>query len=184
MTKKKKNKSRPFILFITGISGSGKTTVFEKFSKDLSLKASSIEFREIDEKKVPPVGRSHWRQYRVEELLYQAIKNLKKGKSTVICGITLPQEIINSRLYKPSFNIHFLLLDIPISLFSKRVKERIKKTKEEKNWEELKYSTKKLSTRLKNQVVSYKNGLVLDVGKKNVDEIFKDVFSLMRKLQK
>lgn len=97
---------KAFILFITGISGSGKTYLYENLKKN--TKFDNITFHDIDENGVPEVGRTHWRPFRIEEMLNTALKDYKKEKSSVLCGISKPDEVLDFKYVKPTHNIHFL----------------------------------------------------------------------------
>lgn len=164
-------KSKPFIIFITGISCSGKTYLFDSLQK--RSKYSSISFHDIDENGVPEVGRKHWRPYRVEELLHNAIREYKDGKSSVLCGISNPSEIFNFKYFTPSINVHFLLLDIPMNTYQTRIEERLKNSNEDIDHTELEIATKKLKQRLLNQVSSLRNGHVIKAGRMSKDEMVK-----------
>src|SRR5579883_1367251 len=94
---------KPFILFITGVSAAGKTTVFERLKKDTSL--ANIAVHDIDENGIPLVGLTPWRAFRVEELFYNATQNFKDGQSTIICGVSFPHEVIESRYFKQKYNV-------------------------------------------------------------------------------
>ncbi len=114
---------RPFIVFVTGVSAAGKTTMFELLKRDPAFKG--VVVRDIDENGVPPVGLSHWRLYRIEELLYQAIQAQKNDISTIICGVCFPGEIIESKYYRMRANIQFVLLRVTFAVFQKRIKARV-----------------------------------------------------------
>ena len=109
----------PFILFITGISGSGKSMLFNELKKSKAI-GSDIVLHDIDENGVPKAGRKHWRQYRVEELFFEGVENVRKGKSTIICGIAYPFEVIDSDFYSPKVNLHFLFLETSYRNFLER----------------------------------------------------------------
>jgi len=96
---------KPFVLFVTGVSASGKTTLYESLRGDKAF--GGIIFHDIDENGVPPVGRTPWRKFRVEELLYESVLALGQGQATVVCGIVKPHEVVESRYFKPSDNVLF-----------------------------------------------------------------------------
>ncbi|HKR81534.1 MAG TPA: hypothetical protein VJR27_00870 [Candidatus Saccharimonadales bacterium] len=92
--------TKPFILFITGISTAGKTTTYEALKADPSLQ--HLSFHDIDENGVPRAGSGPWRLFRVEELLLDAVNTQKQGNASVICGMTSPHEVVRSKFYSPS----------------------------------------------------------------------------------
>jgi hypothetical protein len=159
----------PFILYITGISTAGKTTTYEALKSDPEL--SYLEFHDIEENGVPPAGSGSWRVFRVEELLFGATNRLKQGTSTVICGITQPHEVIRSKFYDPTLNVHFLLLDIPLNLFAQRLEARkldhMKDTTASAEslpdyWENCLLQGRRLARELRNEVSSLKNGHIFN----------------------
>ena len=181
---------KPFILFITGISTAGKTTIYEALKADANL--SHVEFHDIDEDGVPSVGRTPWRGFRVEELLYDAVTKLDEGKSTVVCGITKPHEVIESRHLKHADRIHFLLVDIPIDTFTQRLRPRIEQTKASGKYdevfgedaqEELLVATKNLKRVLLNSTLAQKTGHVLDASALDKKQMIDTAKELIQKLE-
>jgi hypothetical protein len=172
--------SKTFILFITGISGSGKTYLFEKL-KD-NRKFNELIFHDIDEVGVPEVGRTHWRPYRIEEMLNSALNEYANGRSSVLCGISKPDEILDFKYVKPTHTIHFLLLDIPMDTFRIRMKERLKDSTEDIDFTELEMVTKRLKQKLLNQVSALKNGHIIDTKKLTKKEMIQEAEKILVKL--
>ncbi len=180
---------KPFILFITGISASGKSTLYESLQKDRAL--NSIEFHDIDEDGVPDVGRSPWRSFRVQELLHRGVKNLKNRKSTIISGISKPHEVIESKLYKPDLSINFLLLDIPISIYEKRMEPRLiaaaKHGDNEANLEDFKeenlITTKNLRRVLRNTILNLKSGYFIDTSTLSKTQMHDEALKVIKRIQ-
>jgi hypothetical protein len=182
-------KTGPYILFITGVSTSGKTTIYESLKSDEEL--ADFEFHDIDESGVPPVGRTPWRAFRVEELFYQATQKLREGKSSIICGITKPHEVIESKHYKPELNIHFLLVDITSDTAVERISRLIEdQSRTENNDEvfdkdssdEIIVATKSLARILIHSTQNQKNGYILDAGQLRREEMIssaKDIINLI-----
>lgn len=179
----------PYILFITGVSAAGKTTVYEALEGDKIL--NNVHLRDIDEDGVPKVGKGLWRQFRVEELLYEAHEAAKDGSSTVICGIAKPSEVIESKYYTPDSNVHFILLDIPYDLFEARIQGRIDAIRQKgehdevfdpSNFRELCVATESLMRVLKNSVISVKNGYVLDGQALSPETMIHEVKKIIGKL--
>jgi hypothetical protein len=115
----------PFIFFITGASGSGKTTLYESLREDPDF--SGVDFHDIDEDGVPPVGRGPWGLYRVEQLLYDATKAFDAGRSTVICGLTRPSQVIESVYFGRRYRVSFLLVRVKDEFIQERLKDRSEK---------------------------------------------------------
>ena len=171
-------KKNPPIIFIAGISCSGKSTVYKYFKKNKKV-FPSFDVRDIDEDGVPPAGRYYWKRFRMELLLSEALKNKKKGKGAVICGITIPFEVISSELYSPKENIHFVILTISEKEFNRRMKARLKTLKEEWRWESVKESNKKLAPILLNQAASLKNSHVINTEKLDEKEMIEKIKEIL-----
>lgn len=160
---------RLFILFVTGISAAGKTTLYEILKRDDNL--SGIEVHDIDENGTPLVGLTPWRAFRVEELLYNAVNDFNQGNSSIICGVSFPNEIIESRYYNQKYNIHFLLLEIPYDVFKQRIDSRIKAAEangqiseslRKENYQEFLSHTKRLIKKLNDAVTNQRNGHIVN----------------------
>lgn len=177
---------KPFILLISGTSGSGKTTIYELLKKDSSLK--HINFHDIDENGVPQVGRGAWRKFRIEELYYNAAEKLKTNQSSIICGISMPHEIIESRYYKTNHPVHFLLLETPFTVIRQRLKQRVdeqakKGTYDESfsksSWNELIRGNKILKRRLTHSTINQKRGYIVNTARLSRETMYKQVKSLI-----
>jgi hypothetical protein len=171
--------NKPFILFITGTSASGKTTIYERLKNDPQLQG--IIFHDIDEHGVPQVGREVWRRYRVEELLYNAIGDIKEERSSVICGIANPHEIIESRYYQPAYNIHFLLVETAFETIRKRLLQRIEaqtakgvfdESFSESFKDELLTGNKEWKRILASAVANQKNGNIIDASELSIEDMY------------
>jgi broad-specificity NMP kinase len=181
--------NKPFILFVTGVSAAGKTTVYEGLKEDRALK--NIEVRDLDENGVPLVGLTPWRAFRVEELFYQAVNSYKKGKSTIICGVTFPGEVIESKYYQQKYNVHFLLLTLNYETFKTRIDERIldaEKTGEvneslkKGNYRDLLSHTKRLINKFENIVANLRNGYVIDTSNMRKEELLDNTKKIVKQI--
>lgn len=84
----------PRIFFITGTSGSGKSTLTTLLQTKLSTKLFSVH--DFDEVGVPANPDTTLRKTTTDYWLTKAIENTKQDKSTVICGVIVPTEVLNS----------------------------------------------------------------------------------------
>ena len=107
------------VFFITGTSGSGKTTLTHYLKS--KLPNSLFEVYDFDENGVPTNPNQTWRQETTDYWLTQAQKNSTQNKSTVICGVTLPSEVLGS-LKKISLPIYFGLIKISDEVIQQRLK--------------------------------------------------------------
>jgi hypothetical protein len=145
------------IIFLTGVSTAGKTTLHEGLRKDPDL--AHVEFHDIDEDGVPAAGSGNWRQFRVELLLHEAAARFRsEGKSTVICGVTIPHEAIESGSYPEDIPVHFVLLEVPMAVMRKRLDARIGGRVEPDDLEFLTQYNRRLSHLLRRSVLSLRNG--------------------------
>ncbi len=116
----------PNLYFITGACGSGKSAIIPYLKKALK----NIDIHDFDEKGVPPNPKIKWRLDTTDYWLKIAKKNAKNNKSTIICGLTMPQEVEKSKYSKSAPPIHYCLLDISIYLRRKRLRQRKERIQE------------------------------------------------------
>jgi hypothetical protein len=180
---------QPFILFISGSSASGKTTLYDSLQADPSL--AHLRFHDIDENGVPPVGRGPWRQFRVEELLYEATEALREGVSTVICGISKPHEVIESAYFDPGDRIHFLVLEIPFATLEERIRQRVADQAAQVAFDEcfnpgamaeFLLASRNLQRELRNAVSQQRRGHLLEVADLTPVEMHRVVVALIRQI--
>jgi len=183
---------RPFILFITGTSASGKTTLYESLRRDPVL--SNIEFHDIDEDGVPPVGRREWRQYRVTQLFYDAInRTQEQTRSTIICGITFPHEVIESLYYTPDSNVHFILVEPSEPQVRERLLERSKEQEGSDGWDEVfnpenieKTIAGNIEMRrtLHNSIINQRNGHKIQTADLSKDQMHDQAKSIIQEIRR
>lgn len=113
------------IFFITGTSGSGKSTLVEHLR--LLLPPDVFEIYDFDQKGAPSNADEIWRQHVTDEWLEQAQENNIQHKSTVICGVTVPAEVLASAS-KPNLPMYFCCIIISDKVLQERLEKR--------NWSE------------------------------------------------
>jgi hypothetical protein len=173
-----KTVTQPFILYVTGQSASGKTTLYGKLKRKYAHHAE-IAVHDLDEVGVPRYGRSHWRLYRVDELLANAAARFAEGKSTIICGITMPHEVINSESYRTTLNVHYLMLRMTQAAFASRIRDRLEKSGELKDLASWKRANNHLANNLYQPVVNQKSGIVLDTSKRTGPEVYGEALRII-----
>ncbi len=109
------------IFFITGTSGSGKSTLKKYLQPE--LQHESYVIYDFDENGVPENADASWRQITTDNWLSQAYKNNLQQKSTIICGVSVPSEVLNSK-NKPNIPIYFGFLKISDDIITSRLKAR------------------------------------------------------------
>lgn len=109
------------IFFITGTSGSGKSTIMEHLKEQLP--ASHFVLHDFDEVGVPDNADQAWRiattQYWIEKAQQYAAQN----KATVICGVTVPSEVMEI-VQGTALQPFFALLKIDDATITQRLQER------------------------------------------------------------
>lgn len=109
------------IFFITGTSGSGKSTLVKLLKGRLSK--TLFEVYDFDENGVPSDADESWRRKNTDYWLVKAQENAVQKKSTIICGVTVPSEILSS-LKKPDLPIYFGFIKIADETIRQRLKAR------------------------------------------------------------
>ena len=109
------------IFFITGTSGSGKSTLKDFLQLHLSKELYSIY--DFDEQGVPENADEAWRRETTDYWLKKGFENSLQSKSTVICGVSVPSEIMNS-ICKPNVPIYFGFLKISDDIIRARLQQR------------------------------------------------------------
>lgn len=96
------------IFFITGTSGAGKTTLTEQLQAKLSQGTFAVH--DFDECGVPEHADAIWRQATTDYWISIAQENVKQGKSTIICGVCVPTEVLKNRPLDMTVNFGFIKL--------------------------------------------------------------------------
>jgi broad-specificity NMP kinase len=109
------------IVFVTGTSGTGKSTLAMELRK---MKLGDVKVYDMDECGVPDDVDEKWRQDRTKELLQEAIENKKNGFSSIICGVSVPQEVKDSRGYHEDLGVIFGILEISEQAIVNRLNDR------------------------------------------------------------
>ncbi len=109
------------IYFITGTSGAGKSTLIEHLKK--RLPKDQFEIYDFDEVGVPPNADQAWRLKITDYWLLKAKENQKKKKSSIICGVSVPSEVLQST---QNFDIplYFGFLKVDDTIIRKRLAAR------------------------------------------------------------
>jgi broad-specificity NMP kinase len=109
------------VFFITGTSGSGKSTLVALLKS--RLPQSDFVVYDFDENGVPDNADAIWRQKTTDAWLVKAHANSKQQKTTIICGVSVPSEVLHSP-EKADLKIYFGFIKIPDALIIQRLKER------------------------------------------------------------
>jgi hypothetical protein len=80
------------IFFVTGASGAGKTACMP----DLARLLPGVALHDLDEIGVPPSPDKAWRQQATEAWIRRGIDLAREGRDLVLCGGTIPGEILAS----------------------------------------------------------------------------------------
>lgn len=118
----------PVTYFISGVSGAGKTEAIWYLKTLLPPKKYAIH--DFDERGVPDNVDHKWRQSESEYWLQVANKNAKRDLSTIISGLSQPNEVLNCKSVSQATPIKFCLLDLSDQKIGARL--RIKHSTQEK----------------------------------------------------
>ncbi len=106
------------IYFVSGANTAGKSTIIPLLKKALP---AYFHIHDFDERGVPNSVTTDWRKNETKHWLRLAMRNSKKGFSTIICGLSMPEEIYG---VEKSKKIIFILLDISAQQIGKRMRQR------------------------------------------------------------
>lgn len=140
------------IFFITGTSGCGKSTVM----MILKLQLLGLQFAvyDFDEVGVPTNADQIWRQQTTDYWLIKAYENSSRNISTIICGVTLPSEVLRS-LHTSNLAIYFGFIKVSDEIIKKRLQQR--------GWSEQLIQDNILWAQfLKNEVEQQQNSIIID----------------------
>ena len=117
---KSTQKNTPKIIFITGVSGSGKSTLVPLLKEQLPL----YNVHDFDEVGVPDDVDLSWRLETTDFWLKKSKDNLVNNTSTIICGTSVPEEILNSSEYDSSLIVLFGFIEISEATIQERLSSR------------------------------------------------------------
>ena len=160
------NSKTPHIFFITGTSGSGKSTLTTLLQE--KLPTLNFAIHDFDEVGVPAEANATWRQATTDYWLTKAVKNTEKRISTIICGVIVPTEVINS-MVKPSNPISFGFIHISNELIIQRLQERqwsSQQIQDNINWAHV----------LEKEVTLQKSHLIIDGSSKTPNDVAQDFY--------
>jgi len=105
------------LFFITGAEGVGKSSIIE-ILKD---KFGDMDVHDFDDVGVPDNPDLQWRHDTTLHWIKVAIENQKKGVSTIVAGLSFPNEVLMFEEYKEMDEILFCLLNVHESEREKRL---------------------------------------------------------------
>lgn len=112
-------RSIPRVFFITGASGSGKSTLAKLLRQKLSSRF--FEIYDFDEVGVSSYPDNAWRQKTTAYWIEKASKNVQKGLSTIICGMTVPAEVLKVS-HKSRVSLDFGFMKMSDDLIRRRLR--------------------------------------------------------------
>ncbi|MEW8438205.1 MAG: hypothetical protein AB2689_08600 [Candidatus Thiodiazotropha taylori] len=159
---------KPINLFIIGHCCSGKSTILKELGN-----ATPFEIIDMDDNPPPTIGREHWRQYRVEEIMHYAYsRNIELDKRPIIIGGWFwPSEIIASPYFSSCFNTKVFLLHTDHDCFIKRMNNRENNLDHSNIFSEF----PSLCSRLIDQTNSIRNSTILNTTHKSIDQVTRQI---------
>jgi broad-specificity NMP kinase len=140
------------IYFITGTSGSGKTTLLKILRK--KLPPESFVVYDFDENGVPVHPDVEWRKVTTDYWLEHANKNQEKRINTIICGVTVPSEVLKAYNLNKNSKVYFGLVKSPDQVITRRLEDRgwsEKMIKDNINWQ--KFLEKDVASQANDRIV-------------------------------
>lgn len=107
--------------FISGVSGVGKTSLVPFLKSHLG--ADAFDVRDFDERGVPDGGGQAWHDAETRHWLDTALRNAEDGKSTIVCGFSLP-EIVRRVSTGGNLPWYIFFLDASAGVIRKRLLSR------------------------------------------------------------
>jgi len=166
------NKMKSVVFFITGTSGTGKSTLVDHLKKDLPF----AEVHDFDEGGVPKGADENWRRQRTNDWLEKAKSYQKRGKTTIICGVSVPNEIKSSPAYSNSLDVHYGIIHVGEEEIRRRLHARGWKGKDliddNVNW--AKHLERYVKAERKHYIVNGEENKPPQVAEKFVDWIIRE----------
>ena len=196
----------PKIIFVTGVSGAGKTTIANLIKEELE----NCNVHDIDEDGVPlsdfenkhnttvnevlnyskdnmnksdldmlPVFKEleQWRGDRVRVLFRKAVQDLKSNISTIICGMSMPHDIRICEEFTPTLNIYYIFIDVS--------REHLLNHLTKRNWHQKLIEVNiNLIDDYKKEVLAEERSYLIDNSNKSVESLAKEVKLIFNNEQK
>jgi hypothetical protein len=152
--------TKPRILFITGVSASGKTHTGEALDKDGLLAG----WWDLDEYAARPnTAWLDWLRWRAAEYLLLTADMPPDDRRYVVTGITWPFRVIESPVWDQVrgrvHSVDWLMLDPPWPVIRDRLNDRLADKPRSERQELLRYN-RELRQGLRDQVEAYRGGFV------------------------
>lgn len=119
---------------ITGTCGAGKTTLVQELKK---RQLNNFIVYDFDDCGVPDGADVTWRKKATRNWLKTLKESNSKGFHTILCGGSVPPEVLECPEYEESLNIHFGFIKASDALVKERLQERnwdIKQIEDNINW--------------------------------------------------
>lgn len=110
-------------IFITGSSGVGKTPLVSILK---AILPDNFEVYDLDEKlsevdRTKPDWLVAWRNEATKHFIGRSIHNARENKSTIICGLVWPNEVLGAPNISLAPEVKFVFLDVSIEELKKRL---------------------------------------------------------------
>lgn len=148
------------MIFITGASSVGKTSLIKRLKEQLP--SDKFDIHDIDEADKWGDDYESWRDAKIEYWLKQSIKNREKGIETILCGIIYPEHVIKAPSYTEAQPVEYVLLDAT----PKAIEERFYKRK--RSWLGRQME---ISQELKKELQQIENKHIVDTNSVTSDDV-------------
>jgi len=90
----------------------------------LKKKLLIVKVYDLDEEGVPEGADENWRRMKTNYWLEKAVNYFSKGKSTIICGVIVPEEVKNCPNYSNLLNVNYGFIRIDETEIRRRLNLR------------------------------------------------------------
>jgi hypothetical protein len=154
------------LLFVTGPSCSGKTTLGEAILRDIDLPWVTVHDLDADAPARPTTAWLDWLRWQAAEQLAEADRDATEGRYglRVVTGIVWPFRVIESPAWasavaNPQLTVRWWLLHPPVKVLLGRLRERTAGKSRGERAELVRYN-RELRTGLRHQVDAVRGGTV------------------------
>jgi thymidylate kinase len=156
------------LYFITGSEGVGKSSIICFLKKQFPKK----QIHDFDEVGVPENPQLQWRYDTTLHWIRAAINNQIKSRSTIIAGLSFPDEVSKFKEHKKVDKIFFCLLDVHEEEREKRLCKRNASKEVIEDLEQLHQLRRKFkTTKFENKIIDTTNLSVKETADKVIDWI-------------
>lgn len=156
----KDNTMQGKLFFVTGTSGSGKSTI----EASLQKRFPKFTVKDFDSVGVPEGADENWRKKTTDYWVKEARKDIEKGTSVIIVGQIVPSEVLAAKSYDSSITVYFGFIKVSEEQTRNRLQKR--------GWDhQLIENNVNWAKHLEKDTLEQEQHCVVDATNKNPDEV-------------